>query len=151
MRGMHLLMVGFAGVVVAAIAAGVLMMEEHTSAEDENTNVTAQVMCQDGGGVVQVAMSGTWHNSCTPQNPLMRVTGVDIYFMLSYASPSAICLQVLTPWSESATTAPLPDGSYRVYITPRAGTPRLEATVQVACHGDEHASRALSLRSTGHT
>lgn len=151
MRGMHLLMVGFAGIAVAAIAAGVLMMEEHLSADDENTNVTAQVMCQDEGGVVQISMSGTWHSSCVPQNPLVRMTGVDIYFMLSYASPSAICLQVLTPWSESATTAPLPDGTYRVYITPRAGAPRLETTVQVACHGNEHARKALSLRSAGHT
>ncbi len=67
------------------------------------------------GDNVSIRISGTWPNSCTPQNPQVTRVGNDI--RIATANPGQACLTVLTNWSHTLNIGQLAAGTYQVIVT----------------------------------
>jgi uncharacterized protein (TIGR03437 family) len=64
---------------------------------------------------ISVRISGTWPNSCTPQNPQVSRIGNEI--SIATSNPGQFCLQVLTDWSHTVNIGQLAARTYTVVVT----------------------------------
>lgn len=64
--------------------------------------------------IVEIALGGTWANSCAPNTVSHRVTNNSIELEVSYPGIEVACLQVITDWELTHELGALPAGTYRV-------------------------------------
>ncbi|MGH9852082.1 MAG: hypothetical protein ACREBD_19775, partial [Blastocatellia bacterium] len=64
---------------------------------------------------VSVRISGTWPNTCAPQNPQVSRSGNQI--TIATSNPGQICLLRLTPWSHTVNLGQLSAGTYLTIVT----------------------------------
>ena len=65
--------------------------------------------------IVTITLSGTWDNSCVPNDVNVSTDGNDIYFdVIQRYPPGTECATVQTPWSRIQSVGPLPAGSYKL-------------------------------------
>ncbi len=64
---------------------------------------------------ISVRISGTFPNTCIPQNPQVSRNGNEI--SIATSNPGQICLQRLTPWSHTVNLGQLPAGTYLTIVT----------------------------------
>jgi hypothetical protein len=70
---------------------------------------------------IQITLSGQWPSSCRPNVAQVTVNGDEIDF-LAIRDPAPVgCLAVITNWSLTGSTGPLPVGTYHVYATYQHG------------------------------
>jgi len=65
--------------------------------------------------IVTITLSGTWDNSCVPNDVNVSTDGNDIYFdVINKYPPGSMCPTVQTPWSQTQSVGPLLAGSFEV-------------------------------------
>ncbi len=64
---------------------------------------------------ISVRISGTWPNSCAPQNPQVSMIGNEI--SIATSNPGGACLTVLTNWGHTVGLGQLATGDYTVTVT----------------------------------
>lgn len=66
---------------------------------------------------ITIHASGDWHDSCIPRYQTHQITGNLITIVAVANPPTAVCLQVISPWSFSVPIGLLSAGSYQVDLT----------------------------------
>lgn len=65
---------------------------------------------------ITAQLSGTWPNSCVPQNPQVTVVGNEV--RINTTNPNQICTAAFTPWTLNVPFGPLPAaGAYTLRVT----------------------------------
>ncbi len=64
---------------------------------------------------VSARISGTWPNTCAPQNPQVNRSGNQ--FTIATSNPGQACAQRTTPWSHTVNLGQLSAGTYLIIVT----------------------------------
>src|SRR5438093_2483349 len=64
--------------------------------------------------VITFKLSGTWHDGCIPQSPVVSVSPGTV--RIDTTNPGVVCTQSLTPWTLTGTIGKLSPGRYDVIV-----------------------------------
>ncbi len=103
----------------------------------EIMNVTVLPEAPTTSDVINIAVSGTWQDSCVPDRIEVQMEHNDIYVDLFWSPLMRPCLLVISDWRLSTSVGPLPAGEYAVFVRLREVTEYERFTV-FAVQGNEN-------------